>query len=88
LEEAVEVAQAGDVSQEQAMAILQRTYSRPIGEINKEIGGLLVTIYAFCGLYGSDPRYLLEREVERVLAKDPEVWRKKHAEKVADGTAS
>lgn len=87
LEEAAEVAQALGVPAAQALLIVERTNGRPTGDVDKEVGGLLVTVYAVCGLRGKNPQELLSAEVGRVLAKDPWEWRAKHAAKVVDGTA-
>lgn len=88
LEEAAEVAQGGGVSKEMALAIVERTYSRPPDSVEKEIGGLLVTVYALSAVHHLDPQECLEREVARVLAKDPSMWRAKHNDKVKAGTST
>lgn len=86
-EEAAELAQGTDVSYHECNQILIRTFNRPKNEGHLEVGGLLVTVYAYCATQKIDPMFALESEVERVLAKDSSHWKKKFDDKVADGTA-
>lgn len=87
LEEAAEVTQAAGLDKAVALKIIERTYSRPVGEIGKEIGGVLVCVHGLCAVLDIDPDEVLEIEVTRVLNRDPEYWAKKHGDKVIDGTA-
>lgn len=87
-EEAVEVAQSVEVDKAMLGAILKRTYSRPVGDLHKEMGAVLLTTYALAALDGLDPDRLLEDEVTRVLSKPRKHWKDKHDAKVVDGTAT
>lgn len=87
VEEAMEVAQAENVPLEVIHRIADRIYSRPVGDLGQEIGGLGITILALCENSGIDFTEQTNREFERVLSKPRDWWQKKHAEKVAAGTA-
>lgn len=86
-EEAIEVAQVEGVPLEVIQRIAARVYSRPVGELGQEIGGLLVGLYALAANSGVDTDAEFRREFNRVLSKPKEWWARKHAEKVAAGTA-
>jgi NTP pyrophosphatase (non-canonical NTP hydrolase) len=86
-EEAMEVAQAEGVPLETLKRIADRIYSRPMGELGQEVGGLGITLYALAANCGLDLFDEIEREWKRVLSKPRDWWRRKHAEKVAAGTA-
>lgn len=86
-EEAMEVAQAEGVPLETLKRIADRIYSRPLGELGQEVGGLGITLYALAANCGLDLFGEIEREWKRVLSKPRDWWQRKHAEKVAAGTA-
>lgn len=88
VEEAVEVAQADGVPVAMLHAIIERAYSRPKDTVAKELGGLLVTVYACAALSDLDPQLLLSGEVDRVLSKPREHWAAKHDAKMVDGTVT
>lgn len=88
VEEAVELAQADDCPKDKLHAIIERAYSRPKDEVYKEMGGLLATVYARCGLEGWDPDMVLSAEVTRILSKPRKHWADKHDAKAADGTVT
>lgn len=87
VEEAVEFAQAMEVNYSQAMAIVSRVYSRPVGVASAELGAVLLTAYSAAALLGYNPMHLLHTEVARVLAADRAKLKGKHDAKVAAGTA-
>jgi len=86
-EEAMEVAQAEGVPLETLKRIADRIYSRPVGELGQEVGGLGITLYALAANCGLNLFGEIEREWKRVLSKPRDWWQRKHAEKVAAGTA-
>lgn len=49
LEEALELYQATGQSKENALKLVDYTFSRPIGEQFQEVGGVMVTLAALCG---------------------------------------
>jgi predicted metalloendopeptidase len=87
-EESVEVAQAEGVPLDAMLRIVERVYSRPVGEIGREIGGVAITLDALAENLGRSVSADAETELARVLSKPAEHWRMKHAEKVAAGTAN
>lgn len=88
LEEACELAQAADITLEDATAIGQRTWSRPKDTIEKEVGGLLVTVLSLCEVNGIDPEIVLLNEARRIMSKPNAHWQAKHDAKVDAGTAT
>lgn len=87
-EEATELAQGVGVPSDMLHKIVERTYSRPADTPFKEVGGLLVTVYALCARLQINPMHALETEVQRILDKDPGIWRDKHNDKVDAGTST
>ena len=48
LEEALELAQANGCSREDALALVDYVYGRPVGVPHLEVGGVMVTLAALC----------------------------------------
>jgi NTP pyrophosphatase (non-canonical NTP hydrolase) len=88
IEEAVEIAQAQDVSLEVVQRIVERAFSRPPGDLGQEIGGCAITLMALAENVGLSFDGEILREWERVKSKDKAWWTRKHAEKVEAGTAN
>lgn len=82
LEEAAELAQALGVEKTDADAIVARVFSRPAGDPAQELGGLMVTTWALAEAIGLDANTQGLKEFGRVLKTDPEVFRRKQADKV------
>lgn len=82
VEEALEAAQAVGVSRERMMRLVDVVFSRPVGEIGQEIGGVGVTLLALAACAGISADDAETREVRRVLTKDIEHFRRRNAEKV------
>lgn len=74
LEEALELVQAGGMTKEQCLALVDYTYSRPVGEIGQEVGGVCVTLAALCNAHHIEINEESERELARIL--QPEVMNK------------
>lgn|SRR3990167_6341059 len=87
LEEALELAQACGVSQAQAFALTDYTFSRPAGEPHQEIGGIGLCLLAAAESLGLSAEVETQREIARVLAKSLEHWKTKHDAKAAAGVA-
>lgn len=87
-EEAIEIAQVEGVPLETVKRIADRVYSRPAGERGQEIGGCVITLLAYAELVGRSVAGCAKLEFNRVLSKPRDWWEKKHAEKVAAGTAN
>src|SRR6185312_4381635 len=54
LEEALELVQAAGCTQNEAHQLVDYVFNRPIGELNQEIGGVMVTLAAFCSAHDAD----------------------------------
>jgi hypothetical protein len=48
LEEALELAQASGCSKEHARMLVDYVYSRPVGHVDREVGGVMVTLAGLC----------------------------------------
>lgn len=81
LEEAVELAQVLGVPEDKAVLCVKTVYSRPIGDAEQEIGGVLLTTAILCETLGLNLTDMLERELRRVLTKSPEHFAKRNQEK-------
>ena len=88
LEEALELFQAEGLDLDKALAIARHVYGRPLGDPAQEVGGLGVTLLAYCGAKGISADGEEARELERVLAKDPEHFRARHNLKADAGIAA
>jgi hypothetical protein len=86
-EEAIEVGQTEGVTKEQMLMLVERVYSRPIGDIRQEIGGAMFTLEALCANIGLNPTIECDIEFDRVQKWPLSYWQKKHAEKVKAGVA-
>ena len=86
-EEAIELAQVEGVPLDVVMLVAQRVYSRPVGELRREIGGVAITLDALAENLGLSVATEADRELARVLSKDKDWWTRKHGEKVKAGTA-
>lgn len=85
LEEAAEAAQAAGVDAALAHHVVAHVFSRPVGEIAQELGGVGVTLLAFANACGLSADECERIEAERVLAKPLEHFHKRNAEKNAAG---
>lgn len=84
LEEAVELYQAEGGNLSFAQNIVEKVFSRPVGEPAQELAGVMVTtaIYAEVKhLSRSDLEMMEIVRVENMLAANPEHFRRRHAEK-------
>lgn len=86
-EEAIEIAQVEGVPLETIKRITDRIYSRPPGERWQEIGGTMIGMLSYAEIVGLSLAECTHREFQRVLSKPRDWWQRKHAEKVAAGTA-
>lgn len=65
-EEATELVQANGMTRSEAHQLVDYTFSRPIGEIKQEAGGVMVTFAALCKASGIDMHQAGETELARV----------------------
>lgn len=87
LEEAIELAHAMGVPPETFSAVFSRVYSRPAGDVPKELGQSLATLELLAKTMGIDADAEATREFNRVQAIPKEEWARRHGAKVALGIA-
>jgi NTP pyrophosphatase (non-canonical NTP hydrolase) len=85
LEEAIEAAQAAGVDAETAKHLVDFVYSRPVGEVAQELGGVAVCVLALAEAAGVDAETEECREIDRVIAIDPDHFAARNAAKNAAG---
>lgn len=73
LEEALELAQAAGVTDDEVCKLLNYVYARPVGDVSKEVGGVMNTLGALCGAYRSSLMGEAERELDRCWAIRDEI---------------
>lgn len=66
IEEALELSQAGGLSKESAQILLDYVYSRPVGELSQEVGGVGVTLAALCNAHSISMEQSFEAELARI----------------------
>jgi NTP pyrophosphatase (non-canonical NTP hydrolase) len=66
LEEALELVQANGCTKEQALELVDYVFSRPVGEIENEVGGTMVTLAALCNCLGVDMEQMFWKEHARI----------------------
>ena len=76
IEEALELVQAGDCSKEDVLMLVDYVYSRPKGEVYQEVGGVIVTLAAFCTAWNQDLELDAVVEQERIWTKVKEICEK------------
>jgi hypothetical protein len=65
LEEALELSQANGCSRDEALALVNYVYGRPVGQPELEVGGVMVTLAGLCGAFGIDMEAAGEAELKR-----------------------
>jgi NTP pyrophosphatase (non-canonical NTP hydrolase) len=85
LEEAIEAAQAAGVDRDAAANLVRFVYSRPVGEVAQELGGVAVCALALAEAVGADAETEECREIDRVLAIDRAHFTARNAAKNAAG---
>ncbi len=74
LEEALELVQAGGMTQDWAHKLVDYTFSRPVGEKTQEVGGVMITLAAWCLANQVDMHDAGEIELVRIM--EPKVMDK------------
>ncbi len=89
IEEVLELSQARGVDLLKIIGLAYQVYGKPPGNPEKELGGVLSTLGAYCFVTGQDPTAALEAELIRI--ESPELIkriRKKHDEKLVVSSES
>lgn len=79
IEEALELTQASGYTKERAHALVDYVFDRPQGDINQEVGGVMVTLAAHCLAHGVDMHAAAETELERIWTKVEQIRAKQAA---------
>lgn len=82
LEEALELVQACGCSKEDALKLVDYVYSRPEGENNQEIGGVIVTLCALATAHDESLDDAAENELTRIWLKIEEIRLKQESKKI------
>jgi len=80
MEEAVELIQSEGVSEEIALAVIKRCYSRPVGDPAQEAGQIFLTLGVYCALKDLDPVAEADKDFLRVLEilkDDPDYFKRR-----------
>lgn len=85
LEESIELHQAAGGDRAMAHKLVDYIFDREPGNIVQEVGGVSVTLLAFCEAAGLDAQDAEAREIDHILSKPAEHWRKRNAIKDAAG---
>lgn len=86
LEEALELTQASGYTADRAHALVDYVFGRPQGDINQEVGGVMVTLAAHCAAHGVSLDASAWTELERIY--DPAMIVKIRAKQAAKPTGS
>lgn len=87
IEETLELVQAVGLSIEDIQRIAKRTYSRPPGQVPREVGQVYVTLALIAEVHGVSAQKEGVVEWNRIQSIPKPEWDSRHAAKVADGTA-
>lgn len=87
IEEAVELAQSEGFNETMIMNIVKHVFAKEPGKPRQEVGGLGVTILAYCASKGLSADTEEKREFERVLRMPLQYFRKRQEVKHAAGIA-
>lgn len=80
LEESLELVQSAGCTAEDAHKLVDYVFGRPVGEMVQEIGGVMVTLAAFCNTFSQSIIGSQEAELSRVWTKIDQI-REKQAKK-------
>lgn len=76
MEEAVELVQASGYPASRAHELVEYVYNRPQGDINQEVGGVMITLAAHCLAHGVDMHEAGETELARIWTKVEQIREK------------
>lgn len=88
IEEAIELAQTEGLTVEDVRSVAEHVFGKPPGDPAQEVGGLGVTLLAYCEARGISADMEERREFNRVLAVDPAHFRARHNKKADAGIAA
>lgn len=87
LEECIELAQAEDLPKEVVINLVHHVYSKTKGDPRQEVGGVGITLLAYCGAARISAHDEEVREFQRVLSIPVDEFRRRHNLKADAGIA-
>lgn len=84
VEKAIELVQARGIDRRVVDRIVSRVYQRPAGDPRAEVGGLCVTVLAYCEAIEISFYLEVLHEMERVLSLPEEHWKRQHDAETAE----
>ena len=78
-EEATELVQAGEMTASECHQLVDYVFNRPVGEKKQEVGGVMVTLAAWCIANKIDMHECGEIELDRIWAKMEQIRTKQAA---------
>jgi hypothetical protein len=87
VEEVAEMAQAEEFPREQIVAVVDHVYAKAPGDARQEVGGVGVTLLAYCESVDISADEAESAEVERVVSLDAAYVRERQNRKAAAGVA-
>lgn len=88
VEEALELAQAVGCEPAELEQLVAYVFARPTGRPEQEVGGVAITLLAFCAAHGIDLADAELQELRRILAKPTAYFRDRHNAKADAGVAA
>lgn len=85
VEEAVELAQVQGLKPAEVHRLVDYVFARPVGKLEQEVGGVSVTLHAFCESIGIRLVDCEQDEIHRINSKPIEHFRKRQREKMEAG---
>lgn len=79
IEEALELVQACGMDRSEAHQLVDYVYGRPQGDVNQEVGGVMITLAALCLANGFDMHAAGETELARIWTKIDKIRAKQAA---------
>lgn len=86
-EEAIELAHSLSVPRETVLALVDRVYSRPRGDVRQEVGQATMTLEVLAKAICINADDEADKEFFRIQKIPQEVWQQRHAAKQAIGVA-
>lgn len=87
VEEVIELAQAENVPISDVYRLVDYVYGRPKGDPAQEVGGISITLLAYCASKGFSADELEEKELTRILALPAEHFMQRQKAKAEAGIA-
>lgn len=85
LEETAELAQSLNVTRDEALRVINHVHDKPVGSVDKEFGGVALTLLAAAEGCALSLGMCLDNELSRVEAMDPAIFRQRQADNVVHG---